>query len=273
MWDLSFLTRDQTPPSFIESIVLTTGPPGPWVPFKEVGFLRSKLQSYSHNPGIPSQTPCPCAQPSRTVILEAWSPWTSSFSATWDLIRNVDSQVPWQKCAEMVCITLGERKGPIPSLIPHLETVKLGVWNQRWWEYLHHGNWQALQISAYYPFREQLPAHHWAPSRPTESETLEVGPSSLGLNKLSRWLWYISKFKKPSVGEIKKKPSVGNMSLEIGIEKEDVWTSLEVQWLRLCTPKGGGLGMIPGLGTRSHMLQLKSLKAAMKIKDLIKCCN
>ena len=48
------------------------------------------------------------------------------------------------------------------------------------------------------------------------------------------------------------------MNLEIGIEKEDVGTSLGVQWLRLCTSKEGGLGMIPGLGTRSHMLQLDS---------------
>ena len=144
MWDLSSLTRDQTPTSCIESIVITTGPPGPWAPFKEVGFLRSKLQSYSHNPGIPSQTPCSCGQPSRTVIPEAWPPWTSSFRATWDLIRNADSQVPWQKCAETLCITLGERKVPVPSLIPYLMTVKLGVWNQPWWEYLHHGNWQAL---------------------------------------------------------------------------------------------------------------------------------
>ena len=44
-------------------------------------------------------------------------------------------------------------------------------------------------------------------------------------------------------------------------------TCLEIQWLRLCTPNGGGLG------TRSHMqqlrvcmLQLKLLYAATKIK-------
>ena len=48
------------------------------------------------------------------------------------------------------------------------------------------------------------------------------------------------------------------MNLEIGIEKGDVGTSLGVQWLRLCTSKEGGLGMIPGLGTRSHMLQLRA---------------
>ena len=30
-----------------------------------------------------------------------------------------------------------------------------------------------------------------------------------------------------------------------------------VQWLRLCAPNAGGLGSIPGQGTRSHMLQLR----------------
>ena len=33
-------------------------------------------------------------------------------------------------------------------------------------------------------------------------------------------------------------------------------TSLMVQWLRLHTPNAGGLGLIPGQGTRSHMPQL-----------------
>ncbi|TEA37609.1 hypothetical protein DBR06_SOUSAS5310036, partial [Sousa chinensis] len=49
-------------------------------------------------------------------------------------------------------------------------------------------------------------------------------------------------------------------------------TSLVVQWLRLHTPNAGGLGSIPGQGTRSHtsqlrvrMLQLKNLHAASKI--------
>ena len=31
-------------------------------------------------------------------------------------------------------------------------------------------------------------------------------------------------------------------------------TSLVVQWLRLCAPKAGGLGLFPSQGTRSHML-------------------
>ena len=30
-------------------------------------------------------------------------------------------------------------------------------------------------------------------------------------------------------------------------------TSLVVQWVRLCTPNVGSLGLIPGQGTRSHM--------------------
>ena len=34
-------------------------------------------------------------------------------------------------------------------------------------------------------------------------------------------------------------------------------TLLVVQWLRLCAPNSGGLGSIPGQGTRSHMLQLR----------------
>ena len=34
--------------------------------------------------------------------------------------------------------------------------------------------------------------------------------------------------------------------------------SLVVQWLRFCAPNAGGLGLIPGQGTRFHMLQLRS---------------
>ena len=37
--------------------------------------------------------------------------------------------------------------------------------------------------------------------------------------------------------------------------KLEHWISLVVQWLRLHAPKAGGLGSIPGQGTRSHMLQ------------------
>ena len=44
-------------------------------------------------------------------------------------------------------------------------------------------------------------------------------------------------------------------------------TSLVVQRLRLQAPNAGGLGWIPGQGTRSDMLQLKTLRAAMKTED------
>ena len=38
-----------------------------------------------------------------------------------------------------------------------------------------------------------------------------------------------------------------------------------VQWLRLCTPNAGGLGSIPGQGTRSHMLQRRIRALQLKI--------
>ena len=48
--------------------------------------------------------------------------------------------------------------------------------------------------------------------------------------------------------------------------KESHWfgTSLVVQWLRLRTPNAGGLGLVPGRGTRSRMPQLKTPHAPTK---------
>ncbi|TEA42071.1 hypothetical protein DBR06_SOUSAS23010015, partial [Sousa chinensis] len=40
--------------------------------------------------------------------------------------------------------------------------------------------------------------------------------------------------------------------------------SLVVQWLRLHAPNAGGLGSIPGQGTRARMPQLKSPHATSK---------
>ncbi|TEA29464.1 hypothetical protein DBR06_SOUSAS510016, partial [Sousa chinensis] len=40
--------------------------------------------------------------------------------------------------------------------------------------------------------------------------------------------------------------------------------SLVVQWLRLCAPNAGGPGSVPGQGARSHVPQLKILRAAAK---------
>ena len=41
------------------------------------------------------------------------------------------------------------------------------------------------------------------------------------------------------------------------IENRVIGISLLVQWLRIQAPDAGGLGSIPGQGTRSHMLQLR----------------
>ena len=49
--------------------------------------------------------------------------------------------------------------------------------------------------------------------------------------------------------------------------------SLVVQWLRLCTPNAGGLGSIPGQGTRSHMAQLKTLHAHQRLKIMFVTTN
>ena len=43
----------------------------------------------------------------------------------------------------------------------------------------------------------------------------------------------------------------------ITLNGNSLGTSLVVQWLRLCAPNAGGLGLSPGQGTRSHMPQLR----------------
>ena len=40
-----------------------------------------------------------------------------------------------------------------------------------------------------------------------------------------------------------------------------------VHWLRLRAPNAGGQGLIPGQGTRSHVLQLKIPHAASKTRQ------
>ena len=46
--------------------------------------------------------------------------------------------------------------------------------------------------------------------------------------------------------------------------------SLVVQWLRLCSPNAGGLGLIPGQGTRSHRLQLRVLTSQLNRHEIAK---
>ena len=47
-------------------------------------------------------------------------------------------------------------------------------------------------------------------------------------------------------------------------------TSLAIQWLRISSPNAGGPGSIPGQGTRSHMPQLKILRATTKNEDPVR---
>ena len=51
------------------------------------------------------------------------------------------------------------------------------------------------------------------------------------------------------------------MLLCLVIFKMIAGTSLVAQWLRLRIPNAGGLGSIPGQGTRSHMPQLRPYAA------------
>ena len=51
-----------------------------------------------------------------------------------------------------------------------------------------------------------------------------------------------------------------------------VETPLVVQWLKFCVSNSGGLGAMPGQGTRSFMLQLKIPHATVKTEDLA-CCG
>ena len=51
----------------------------------------------------------------------------------------------------------------------------------------------------------------------------------------------------------------------INYRKDQVGTSLVVQWLRLCAPSAEASGLIPGQETGSRMLQLKILYASTKI--------
>ena len=45
-----------------------------------------------------------------------------------------------------------------------------------------------------------------------------------------------------------------------------------VQWLSVHAPNAGGLGSVPGQGTRSHTLQQGVLMLHLKMKGLV-CCN
>ena len=77
------------------------------------------------------------------------------------------------------------------------------------------------------------------------------------------WEFGISRGKLVYIGWINNKVllySTGNY-----IQYPVTGTSLVVQWLRLHAPNAGGLGSIPGGGTRSHMPQLRVCMLQLKI--------
>ena len=55
-----------------------------------------------------------------------------------------------------------------------------------------------------------------------------------------------------------------HLRYNIKFKKAEHGTSLVVQWLRLHTHNAGGLGPIPGQGTRSCMLQLRAHMPQLK---------
>ena len=72
---------------------------------------------------------------------------------------------------------------------------------------------------------------------------------------------------------------VSCFSSQVEAKRYLLGTSLVVRWLRLHTPNAGGLGSIPGQGTRSHRpqirvcrLRLKNPHAAVTVKGPV-CCD
>ena len=58
--------------------------------------------------------------------------------------------------------------------------------------------------------------------------------------------------------------TLAKLGIDRGGGRQCQGTSLAVQWLRLHAPNAGGLGSIPGQGTRSLMPKLKIPRAATK---------
>ena len=64
-------------------------------------------------------------------------------------------------------------------------------------------------------------------------------------------------FSPPPIPSCVLMPSVQHREDGVSFQKYQSGASLVGHWLRLCAPKAGGLGLIPGQGTRSHVVQLK----------------
>ena len=72
------------------------------------------------------------------------------------------------------------------------------------------------------------------------------------------WMWTNSNIILSSSWKLSKCNLRRWEEIERGFRNKSFWTSLAVQWLRLCAPNAGGLVSIHAQGTRSHILQLSS---------------
>ena len=86
--------------------------------------------------------------------------------------------------------------------------------------------------------------------------TQKDGQVNRAYNTRSPWSEFAlcSKGNSQSLSDSMQEGDLGVCFLKIA-----VGTSLVVQWIRLCTPNAGGLGLIPGQRTRTHMPQLRLL--------------
>ena len=76
------------------------------------------------------------------------------------------------------------------------------------------------------------------------------------------WMKWVKRIKKTPKGGA---GSWGKAILLLAANSDNLGTSLIVQWLRLWAPNAGGLGLIPGQRTGSHMLQLRVCILQLKI--------
>ena len=99
----------------------------------------------------------------------------------------------------------------------------------------------------------------WGSRSEAQNET-QIVKAARGFRDHLTQLWGIENLMENlgfAISMLKRSKGTGEMNFK----KYVSGTSLEVQWLRLCTPSAGGPGSIPGRGTRGHMLQLKISQA------------
>ena len=76
-----------------------------------------------------------------------------------------------------------------------------------------------------------------------------------------------SGLRQSGLGITRKQNMAGKVIKTPFLNRNGVWrTSLAVQWLRLCTSMAGGVGLIPGQGTKTPHAMLCGLKMKKKKK-------